>query len=157
MPTRIGQTSWDAQGSRCRLPWFALTLGLALAGCGKSDGLQKLTVYPVEGRIMMADGKPLKRRPYLLRAQGWERDGGRGGRRRRQVHAVPTGGSGPSAPQGDYKVRIEPADASLLASKKSPSPGKKLPFPQKFLDEDSSGLTAVVKTEPNKLAPFRLK
>ena len=35
--------------------------------------------------------------------------------------------------------------------------GKKLPFDPKYLDEDSSGLKAVVKAEPNALEPFRLR
>ncbi len=66
-----------------------------------------------------------------------------------------TGGSGEGAPPGDYKVRIDPDDPSYLAGKKPAK--KKLPFSSKYLDEDSSGLVATVKAEPNQLEPFKLK
>jgi hypothetical protein len=68
-----------------------------------------------------------------------------------------TGSSGEGAPAGDFKVRIEPEDKSLIATSRSSASAKKLPFPAKYLDEDSSGLTATIKPEPNQLEPFRLK
>ena len=143
----------------CRLvpTLIGLTLLLPASGCGGDSGaLKKVAVYPVKGSVVRADGTPL--------------DGG-------QVYFVPkdgavtsegkiaadgsftlvTGNSGEGAPPGDFKIRIEPADPSVIANKKAKASGKKLPFPAKYLDEDASGLTASIKAEPNSLEPFRLK
>ena len=46
---------------------------------------------------------------------------------------------------GEYKVRVEPGDASLLAVKRDRGKARALPFPPKYLDEDSSTLTARVE------------
>ena len=67
-----------------------------------------------------------------------------------------TANSGEGAPPGDYKVRVEPEDPSLISPKR-PSAARKLPFPQKYLDEDSSGLKVTIKAEPNTLQPILLK
>lgn len=124
-------------------------------GCGATDGgIQKQTVYPVKGSVVLSDGKPLAGgkiyfvpKDGVVAAEGKvESDG---------TFTLATGGSGEGAPPGSYKIRLEPADASALAGKKVAS-SKALPFPSKYLDEDGSGLTATVKAEPNQLEPFRL-
>lgn len=127
-----------------------------LGGCGTSDGgVQKQTVYPVKGSVVLADGKPLSGgKIYFVPKAGAVMSEGTVGSD--GAFALETGGSGEGAPAGDYKVRVEPADASALSTKKA-STGKALPFARKYLDEDASGLTATVKAEPNQLEPFRLK
>jgi hypothetical protein len=53
-------------------------------------------------------------------------------------------GDNAGLPAGEYKVRLEVAEAK--GSPKRPA----LPFPSKYLDEDTSDLTAVVKSDgPN--------
>jgi hypothetical protein len=129
---------------------------LVCAGCGGDDGsVKKLSVYPVKGSVVLADGKPLVGgRIYFVPKDGavtaegkLEADG---------TFSLQTGGSGDGAPAGDYKVRLEPEDTSLLAGKKAAG-GKTLPFPQRYLDEDNSGLRVTVKAESNQLEPFRLR
>ena len=136
-----------------------LAYGALLAcvvGCQSGDGsVQKVAVYPVKGSVVLADGKPLKGgKVYFVPTDGAvtseAKIGGDGG------FALETGGSGEGAPPGQYKVRVEPEDTSLLAGKKA-AKGKALPFPAKYLDEDSSGLTATVKADTNQLEPFRLR
>ena len=127
----------------------------SFAGCGGSfDAPPRLTVHEVKGKVLLANGKPLQGgtvyfvpREGVLNSEGKiDGDGG---------FSLLTGGSGEGAPAGDYKVRIEPVDASRFAVRKPF--GKKPPFPPRHLDEDTSGLTARVKAGSNSLAPFILK
>lgn len=125
------------------------------SGCDSTDGgIQKQTVYPVKGSVVLADGKPLAGgKIYFVPKDGAVTAEGTLGSD--GTFTLETGGSGEGAPAGNYKIRLQPADASALAGKKVAS-GKALPFPSKYLDEDGSGLTATVKAEPNQLEPFRL-
>ena len=127
-----------------------------LSGCGAEDGaVKQVTVYPVKGSVALADGKPLKGgKVYFVPKDGALTSEGKIGPD--GTFTLETGGSGAGAPAGEYKVRVEPEDTSLLAGKKA-AKGKTLPFATKYLDEDSSTLTATVKADPNQLEPFRLK
>jgi hypothetical protein len=131
--------------------------GLAgVAGCGAaSDAPPVVAVYEVKGKVLRADGKPLGGgRVYFVHADGATTSEGKispDG-----TFSLSTGNSGEGAPPGDYKVRIEPEDVSLLAANR-PGTRKKLPFSPKYFDEDSSGLTARVEPGANRLEPFRLK
>ncbi len=117
--------------------------------------MKSQSVYEVKGKVLLANGKPLSGgRIFFVRKDGTLRSEGMVGSD--GSFALLTGGSGEGAPAGEYKISVEPEDKSLLAGKKA-SKGKKLPFPEKYLDEDGSGLTATVKAEPNQLEPFRLK
>lgn len=138
-------------------PGWVVCAGLMICGgCGgKSGAPLAVKVYEVKGSVLLADGKPLNGgHVYLVPKEGLVASEGAVGLD--GTFTVSTSGSGEGAPPGEYKVRLEPADATLLSGKKSAA-GKKLPFAARYLDEDASGLTTIVKAEPNTLEPFRLK
>jgi hypothetical protein len=142
-PRRNG--GWCLPTIRLAPSLIGLTLLVPVSGCGGDSGALK-----------RADGKPLGGgQIYFVPNDGAvtsegkiETDG--------SFHLV-TGNSGEGAPPGEFKIRIEPADPALIANKKAKSSGRGLPFSARYLDEDSSGLTASIKSEPNTLEPFRLK
>lgn len=113
-----------------------------------------MTTFPVSGKVMLAGGKPLTTGVIVFAApeKGME-------------FSAPLGDDGSfslktpygdGAPEGNYKVRIErdPSSAAAhLRGKKSAPPA---PYPARYGDETTSGLTAVVKPSPNALEPFVL-
>lgn len=112
----------------------------ALAGCG-GDGIPNVgRSYPVKGKVTLPDGKPLPQVKVVFAGPV-------------TGNAVTEGdgtfafkGDDAGLPAGDYKVRLEITDSSSKGSLKRPV----LPFPQKYFDEDASGLTATVKPDgPN--------
>jgi hypothetical protein len=131
--------------------WAALSL-LALTGC-RGPGPYTGSLYPVKGRVLLADGTPLA-----------------GG----TVQFIPTLGGLPAsgkiaadgtfllksktrdgAAPGEYKVRIEPS-TELLARKGRAAP--KLPFASKYREYDgNSGLTATINAGETQLEPFHLE
>ena len=126
---------------------------VALAGCNHSDSLPSLRVYQVKGKVLLADGKPLssgwvyfvpKGDLTLTPSAEIQTDG---------TFSLMTGGSGEGALPGEYKVRVE---TPQLPQPKAKS-GKKPVIPFKYSDEDSSGLVAVVRAEPNQIDPIILK
>jgi hypothetical protein len=126
--------------------------GLSAVGCnGSADTLPTLKVYEVKGKVELADGKPLSTGSVYLVPKGdlavtpnaqINPDG---------TFVVVTGGSGEGAPPGEYKVRIETAEAHSNSKNKKP----RVPF--KYTDEDSSGLVVTVRPESNVLEPFKLR
>ncbi len=59
--TNFLRMKFDPKNSPVR--WFSmllLTAPLGLSGCGNSDSLPKLQVYGVKGKVLLADGKPLR-------------------------------------------------------------------------------------------------
>ena len=123
-----------------------------LAGCARSEALPALQVYEVKGKVLLADGKPLSGGSiYLVRKAGDLALTPSGKIGPDGTFSVITGGSGEGAPVGEYKVRIEAP--AVAAVGKTP----KQPFPERYNDEDSSGLEIVVRAEPNQLEPFQLK
>jgi hypothetical protein len=134
-----------------RISWLVAAAWLGLAGCRNSDTLPALKVYEVNGKVLMADDKPLRGGWVYFVPKGDlpvtpSAEIGPDG-----TFSIVTGGSGQGAPPGEYKVRIEAPQ--LRAAKK----GGKHPFPPKYKDEDSSGLVITVRAEPNQLDPIRLK
>jgi hypothetical protein len=140
---------------------FLLLLGIApfgfSAGCGDPDAVPaSLTTYPVKGKVVLEDGKPLTSGVvvFALPEKGMEFEA-----------PLESDGSfsvktsyGEGAPEGTYKVRIQPdvskpAEIRARAGRRSTA---NLPFPAKYGDETTSGLTAVVKPAPNDLEPFTL-
>jgi hypothetical protein len=115
-----------------------------------------LKVYEVKGTVLLAGSKPLSKGkvsfvrmepPYLVSSASVATDG---------RFSLTTGDSGEGAPEGQYKVRVEPdGPPPVLHGGRQDS--KVLPFPSKYLDEDSSGLIVTVKAESNQLKPFVLK
>jgi hypothetical protein len=140
-----------------RRVWGAgLLLAAAVAGCGRGDTPPVVTVFEVKGRVLLKDRKPLAgghvyfvptSAPWLLASAPVGPDG---------RFALATGDSGAGAPPGDYKVRVEPDGPPPLVGA-GRRPGTRLPFPPRYLDEDSSGLRVTVKAEPNTLESFVLK
>jgi hypothetical protein len=110
-------------------------------------------VYEVKGRVLLADGKPLKGGFVTLVPKGdlplspGAEIGPDG------TFSVVTGGSGEGAPAGDYKVRVEAPQFGTPA----PRSRKKPVVPVRYTDEDSSGLVITVKPEANRLDPIVLK
>ncbi|WP_145952095.1 carboxypeptidase regulatory-like domain-containing protein [Paludisphaera borealis] len=138
---------------------LAFGFGLAgfLAGCGSSDSAPtSMTTYPVKGKVLLADGKPLASGVvvFALPEKGMEFEA-----------PLESDGSfalkssyGEGAPEGSYKIRIQadlskPADPKARGGRRS---GANLAYPAKYGDETTSGLTAVVKPSANDLEPFTL-
>jgi hypothetical protein len=121
--------------------WLLSTLvTVALAGCGGSSPLSGVKVYPVKGKITLPDGKPLSSgkavfvgtKSSVTSAANIESDGS---------FTFKGGANGDGLPEGEYKVRLEVGERS--GAKKSTTPL----FPSKYLDEDTSDLTAAVKAD----------
>jgi hypothetical protein len=107
-----------------------------------------MTFYPVKGKVVLADGKPLAAgnivfvatESTLTTAAKLDNDG-----------TFTVKGSKEGLPAGDYLVRIE-VDESETGPSKAKSTRRKggpVPFPDKYLDEDASGLRATVKPGEN--------
>src|SRR5262249_49133907 len=116
------------------------------AGCSDAEGAKKTAVYPVTGKVLLPDGKPLTTgRVVFVSNDGITNAtgtiGGDG------AFTLSSGVSGEGAPAGEYKVRIDPTETKQVA--KNARPGSALSFPGKYTDEDASGLTWTVKPEPN--------
>jgi len=133
---------------------LCLVVLLGFGGCS-SDAIGNWTVYPVRGKVLLADGKPLTagRVTFMSPEKALEFSGPIG----------PDGsfsimyGEKEGAPEGKYVVRIDPELPKGLTkgrskSKKQPA----LPFSKKYMDESTSGLTVVVQAGPNDLEPFKL-
>jgi hypothetical protein len=66
-------------------------------------------------------------------------------------------GAREGAPAANYQVRIEVEEASLPRAKSQPTRrSARLPFPQKYADEDTSKLTATVKADESNNFEFKL-
>lgn len=141
----------SARGLLGAVVGLAAWSSLGLSGCG-GPGPYSGALYPVKGRVLLADGNPLT-----------------GG----TVQFIPSSGglpaSGPiaadgtfslksktreGAAPGEYRVRIEPSP-EILARKGRASP--KLPFAAKYREYDgNTGLTATIEARETQLEPFRL-
>ena len=135
-----------------------LAISAGVSGCRQSDTPPIVKVYPVAGKVLLANGNPLSggqvyfipANDGLISASGPIGSDG--------TFSLTTGESGEGAPPGDYKVRIEPERPKPAAGKS----GQRIesfrpPFPSKYTDEDASELRVTVRAEPNQLEPFRLK
>jgi hypothetical protein len=122
-----------------------------LSGCG--EGTYSVpSVHPVKGQILLPDGKPLTSgQVVFVSNQGVEFPGEVGSDGRFSIKTQ----SGDGAPEGEYRVRIdpEPQDGSAGRSKRGAA---NLPFPAKYSDEMTSDLKVTVKPGDNTLEPFKL-
>jgi hypothetical protein len=122
--------------------WTALALTVAtavlMAGCGDRNYPALGTLYPVKGRVLLPEGKPLPAVKVIFsgpmtNSAITESDG---------TFAFKGDRSGLAA--GDYKIRLE------ITESKGTLKHQVLVFPSHYSDEDSSGLTASVKPDgPN--------
>src|SRR5262245_53755627 len=119
---------------------IAAFLAASVAGCNEANPLSSATLYPVKGKVLLADGKPLTSGQVVFVSS--------------QTTVTSTAklqsdgtfelkeGSGSGLPEGSYKVRIE--GGSGTDGKGAGRSKGGLPFANQFLDEDASGLTATV-------------
>ena len=144
--------------SRSSIPLMAVGLiALGFSGCGNSDAVKPRQVYAVKGKVLLLDGTPLKSgRVCLVSTTTATEYGG----------TIGSDGSfeiktnyGDGAPEGSYKVRIDPEVVSGPQAQGKPRSRKgaaNLPFPAKYADEGTSDLTVTVIPENNTLEPFKL-
>ncbi len=130
--------------------WLVAAVSVAVAGCGQGS-FRSGPDYPVKGKVLLADGKPLKSGWVIfvssVTASSYAGPiGNDGGFELKQGDRV-------GAPAGDYKVRVE-IDKTSLPKGHGKSPI--LPFPPRYRDEDASKLTATVKTDPENVFEFKL-
>ena len=86
-----------------------------LSGCGEPT-YSTPTVYPVKGQVLLPNGKPLTSgQVVLVSNQGMEFPGKVGSDGRFSIKC----GAGDGAPEGEYKVRIDPEPQ---AHERGPSP-----------------------------------
>jgi hypothetical protein len=124
-------------------------------GCSASDVVGNLTVNPVKGKVLLADGKPLTTgRVVFVDPEREEKE-----------FYGPIGPDGSfsirdgdkeGVPEGKYIVRIDPEASMGLAKGKPKKRSAAFPFPAKYANEMTPGLTAAVKAGPNDLKPFKL-
>jgi hypothetical protein len=127
-----------------RLAWLTSVVVVVMAGCGESHSTLKL--YPVKGKVLLADGKPLttgrvvfvSAKPSITSVANIDSDG---------AFAFKAA-SGDGLPEAEYKIRIEGGGSATKG------PGGKLagtlPFATQYLDEDYSELKATVTTDESK-------
>jgi hypothetical protein len=132
---------------------LAAAIGTGLAGCRGASALPSLQVYEVKGTVLLADGTPLQGGWISFVPKGDLPITPSGAIGSDGSFSLETGGSGPGAPPGDYKVRIEAPQLKGFDKKTRNKP----PFPIKYTDEDSSGLVVTVRAGANQLEPFVLK
>ena len=126
---------------------MAATFAVTIAGC-ESNPLSGAKLYPVKGRVLLPDGKPLSsghvvfisNKTTVTSTANIESDGS----------YTFKGTSGDGLPEGDYKIRIEPGSSTDVKPGSPKSVKGSLPFDDQFLDEDTSGLTATVTTDEAK-------
>ncbi len=141
-------TNRVARGLRPHATVVLLVIMMGGAGCGEHNPLSGMTLYPVKGKVLLADGKPLTSGQVIFVATkstitstaNIESDGG-------FSFKAP---SGDGLPEGEYKVRIAAGSSGPLVKGVGGAPKAKLPFDTMFLDEDSSGLTTTVTSDENK-------
>jgi hypothetical protein len=125
--------SMERKIARILMCFVSLTAVVSPSGCGEGSGFGAARAYPVKGKVLLPDGKPLTSGNVVFVATKstvsslakLENDG-----------SFTLNG----LPEGDYKVRLEVGESSH-AKKGSP------PFPSKYLDEDGSDLAATVKSD----------
>ena len=131
------------------------TLPSGLGGCSNPDVTQAVKVYEVKGSVLLADGKPLTSgtvefepvKDSVYQASGQIGTDG--------SFTLKTPNSGDGAAPGEYRVKIIPDETMAPSTTKGKTKIRdlsKLPFSRKYLDADTSELTATVKPEPNVLA-----
>lgn len=142
-----------------RTPLMRLVAAAALAiapGCGEDRPEVGVATYPVQGKVVLADGKPLTSGVVVFVSGGEKTPPVSGTVGADGTFAIMTDGVAAGAPAGDYKVRVEADPDAATAGTSSKKRGG-MPFPAKYTKESTSGLTATVKAEPaNELPPFVL-
>ena len=145
--------------SRFRLSFAVLVGSVVLcfgSGCSNQDAATKPIgqTYPVTGKIVLSSGKPLTSGRVFLVGEQQGTPPSSGEIQSDGAFKLTTKLPGDGAMPGKYKLRIEPIiDASKSKKGKLPQ----APFPNKYLDEDSSEVYVTVKAEPTTLDTITLK
>jgi len=140
---------WIQKPSRRLNAWHAtVAVLLALAGCGgEGNPLSGLSRYPVKGKVLLADGKPLTSGHivFLSNAPPASASADIGSDGSFEFK----GTSGAGLPEANYKVHLTlgPTSGGVSVGRGAAA---KLPFASKYLEEDTSGLTATVTTDESK-------
>jgi len=122
-----------------------------LSGCGEPT-YSTPTVYPVKGQVLLPNGKPLTSgQVVLVSNQGMEFPGKVGSDGRFSIKC----GAGDGAPEGEYKVRIDPEPQPVSAGRAQKGAAN-LPFPAKYASETTSDLKVTVRPGENDLEPIKL-
>jgi len=120
---------------------------LALSGCEEPNPLRGARLYPVKGKVVLADGKPLRSgnvvfvgiKTQTTSSAALASDGG----------FAFKGQSGDGLPEGEYRVLVEPSPGTQV--KGSGVKAKlNLPYASKYTDEDGSDLKATVTPDESK-------
>jgi hypothetical protein len=125
----------------------AVFIVVGIVGC-ESNPLSGAKLYPVKGKVLLPDGKPLTSgqvvfvatKSTITSAANIESDGG----------FTFKGTSGDGLPEGEYKVRIDAGTSNMSVKGSRGAPQGKLPFDGKYADEDSSQLIATVTADESK-------
>lgn len=127
----------------------------SLLGCGSAESGDRFTVYPVKGRILLANGQPVSQGtvvfvpapddPTARQAAGSVASDG--------TFKLETPYNGQGAAPGNYRIRIESASIAAPSAK----PNKQAKFSQKYYEEDTSKLTATVQANSENNVDFILK
>jgi hypothetical protein len=128
----------------------AILLVAALSGCS-GTGESTIATHAVKGKVLLASGRPLTAGRVVFVAKDGLTLPASGPIGSDGSFTLTTRSEGDGAIAGDYKVRIEAAQAAARR------PGRAPGFPLKYVDEDSSGLLVTVRAETNQLEPIRLK
>jgi len=154
-----GDSIWTPVYSWVVRAFGVIALGLAIlsgfGGC--SNAVSDLTLYPVRGKVLLADGKPLTTGRVTFVSGEREFDSIYGSIEPDGSFTI-MDGEKEGAPKGKYAVRIEPEPPKGLTNGKLKGKPKRsvFPFPKKYASEATSGLTVVVQAGPNDLEPFKL-
>jgi hypothetical protein len=128
-----------------RLGWrLPAVILVGMSGCGETNPLSGVKLYPVKGKVMLADGKPLSAgkvvfvgdKTTFTSTTTIADDGGFEFKE----------GSGTGLPEGDYRVRLE----TTAGTSKGVNGNARLPFASRYLDEDNSTLRATVVPDESK-------
>ena len=141
-------SGWAAKSAWARVARVMTTvLAVGVAGCEDNNPLASAKFYPVKGKVLLPDGKPLTSgnvvfagsKSMITSTAAIESDGS---------FTFKTA-SNDGLPEGEYKIRIE---AGSGAGGKAGGDKSKtnLPFANQFLDEDTSKLTATVTSDEAK-------
>jgi len=122
-----------------------------LSGCGERS-YSVATVYPVKGQVLLPDGKPLTSGQVVLVSK---QDREFPGKVESDGHFSIKTGAGDGAPEGEYRVRIDP-ELQAGSGGRTKRSAANLPFPAKYADESTSELTVTVKPGENNLEPLKL-
>jgi hypothetical protein len=128
-----------------------------LAGCGGGPNPNSATLYPVKGKVLLANGKPLTGGKVIFMFKGEGGLSSYGDIGPDGTFALKTGDREGAIP-GDFRVGIQIDPSSLPKTKTGVGLNlKALPFAANYADLEETELTATVKAEPNELPPFKLE